>query len=150
MLKMNRTNVVKYKSVKINKFKHFISYLKDYIDPDNPKNKEDSIYISVVKMSICIAMIICSTIFSFYIIFSIIYVTGYVGVSISPILEHHTKNETMITHDYTEDGAVNIFVFLIFILIIQTVYVGIIIPVRRWRTVLEKDQKDLESGNAIE
>lgn len=149
MLKMNRTNVVKHKSVKINKFKHFISYMRDYIDPDNPKNK-DSPYISAVKILICVSMIICSSMFSLYIIVLIIYGIGYASVSVSPRLEHHTKNETMITHDYTEDGAINLCVFLIFIFIIQAVYVGIIIPVRRWRTVLEKEQKDLELGNAIE
>lgn len=148
---MNMKNIVKHKGEKINRFTHFISHMKEYVDIDNPKHINDTCIMLMSRIIVFFIVLFCSILFSSLTFILFLYTVGYVSVSISPILEYHTKNKTMeYEYHYVQDGALNISYIFLFILLFFTVYAGIIIPMRNWKKILDKEEKDLEVGNAID
>lgn len=144
-----KKNIIKVKGERINRFKHLIRYLMRYSNVDNPEFKNDS-FLLVMSRFLVFFFIMSS--FAMSLIFAcvtIVYTVGYVSVNVSPSLfEYHSKNETMVGHDYFEDGINNIMVVSFFCLMLLFLYAGLFMPCLKWRKDLEKDEKDLEIGNA--
>lgn len=134
---------------KINKFYHFISYLRVYMDVDYPQKfrQTDSTIMAMSRFSVLFCFVFFLTMSAILSAVFILYTIGYICVYIVPYMEYHDVDEIIIKkHHYVYDGFMCISYVLPTLFVLFFIYIGIIIPMIHWLDALNKDQNDLEMG----